>query len=182
MSPCPLSDRPVLTSTRHELTPTSTWEYTITFGCWFHGGYIKLYFTLFTINILYSYLTWRWQGSGFGGPMYIAYHPLCLTAYSIFEKPCRSYSKIIFRRLILKHESRGHWRSWWGLPGITCSVVVHRTSSAAVFRSAPQRRFAVLSFGSSSPRASLRPWCVRTDEWMRMYCVLHTDLQLETCS
>ena len=26
---------------------TSTWEYTITFGCWFHGGYIKLllYFT-----------------------------------------------------------------------------------------------------------------------------------------
>ena len=27
--------------------PTSTWEYTITFGCWFHGGYIKLYLTLF---------------------------------------------------------------------------------------------------------------------------------------
>ena len=47
MSPCSFPNRPVLTSTRHGLRPTSTWEYTITFGYWFHGGYIKLYFTLY---------------------------------------------------------------------------------------------------------------------------------------
>ena len=27
------------------------WEYIITFGCWFHGGYIKLYFTLLTFSM-----------------------------------------------------------------------------------------------------------------------------------
>ena len=41
-----------LTSTRHGLTPTSTWEYTIIFGCWFHGDYIKLYFTLLYLRAM----------------------------------------------------------------------------------------------------------------------------------
>ena len=36
--PTMLLSRPAsLTSTRHGLMPTSTWEYFITFGCWFHG-------------------------------------------------------------------------------------------------------------------------------------------------
>ena len=39
MSPCSFLDRPVLTSTRHGQTPTSTWEYTITFESWYHGRY-----------------------------------------------------------------------------------------------------------------------------------------------